>query len=313
MDDPDTIYWAVKSRSSGTLKQYARHIREWETFCENRKEDSVFTNQNAVAVFCAKSARNYGYSVVNTARSAVAAVAVMTDGNSAGSSPLVSRVLKGVFKVKPSLPRYNDTWDVRIMLDQLRSMPMSSLDLKRLTQKVAAMLVLFSGQRAATIASLEFEGCHLVLDKCEFPITALQKTSKIGNHLKKICFDMFDEEPALCVVSHITRYLDMTNDFRDASRHGAFLMSFVKPHGAVSVDTVRRWIRGIMTEAGIDCAKFKPHSMRAASTSSALKVNPIDEIMGAVGWSSEATVAKHYHKLVKFNFGKSVVAGAYDL
>ena len=255
---------------------------------------------------------------MNTARSAVAAVAVWRDGYNTGSNSLVSRVLKGVFKVKPSLSRYNETWDVRIILDLFRCMPLNDdLTLKRLSQKVAAMLLLFSGQRAATVASLEFADCHLIREdsnpiSCEFPITSLQKTSKPGSHLKKLCFDKFEEEPALCVVSHITRYLIMTKDLRDA-RHGKFLMSYVKPHGSVSVDTVRRWIRVMMAEAGIDCDKFKPHSMRAASTSSALKVNPIDEIMAAVGWSSEATVARHYHKSIQsFNFGKSVVAGAYE-
>ena len=54
-----------------------------------------------------------------------------------------------------------------------------------------------------------------------------------------------------------------------------FLISFVNPHGAVTVDTVRKWIRDTMSAAGTDCNKYKPHSLRAAATSAAARVNPM--------------------------------------
>ena len=79
----------------------------------------------------------------HTARSAVAAVAVLNDGYSPDSAPHVSKLLRGVFREKPSLPRYNEMWDVKVLLDHFGTTGLTALNLKTMTCKLAAMLVLF--------------------------------------------------------------------------------------------------------------------------------------------------------------------------
>ena len=37
-----------------------------------------------------------------------------------GTHPLVRRFMKGVFILRPALPRYNVTWDVNIVLNYLK-------------------------------------------------------------------------------------------------------------------------------------------------------------------------------------------------
>ncbi|ESP01853.1 hypothetical protein LOTGIDRAFT_99731, partial [Lottia gigantea] len=39
-----------------------------------------------------------------------------------GKHPLICRFLKGVFELRPSLPRYTHTWDVDIVLRYLSSL-----------------------------------------------------------------------------------------------------------------------------------------------------------------------------------------------
>lgn len=50
-----------------------------------------------------------GYSCINTARSALSSFLQLENCVSVGSHPLVRRFMKGVFNLRPSLPRYNVT------------------------------------------------------------------------------------------------------------------------------------------------------------------------------------------------------------
>lgn len=60
-----------------------------------------------------------------------------------------------------------------------------------------------------------------------------------------------------------------------------------------------RWLKSVLSKAGIDCTQFQGHSTRAASTSKAKSSGvPIDVIMGKAGWSTKSTFARFYDKQV---------------
>ena len=59
--------------------------------------------------------RNVGYSVINTARSALSTF-ITIDNHTVGIHPLVCRYLKGVFNEFPVLRKYSFTWDVGVVL-----------------------------------------------------------------------------------------------------------------------------------------------------------------------------------------------------
>ena len=61
-----------------------------------------------------------GYSAVGTARSALSTF-LWIDGKPAGEHSLVCRFMKGVFNIRPALPRYEVTWDVSVVLNILKS------------------------------------------------------------------------------------------------------------------------------------------------------------------------------------------------
>ena len=56
-----------------------------------------------------------GYSAVNTARSALSSLLIFENNEKFGDHPLVVRCMKGIFELKPSLLKYNEIWDVRIV------------------------------------------------------------------------------------------------------------------------------------------------------------------------------------------------------
>lgn len=93
----------------------------------------------------------------------------------------------------------------------------------------------------------------------------------------------------------IKEYLKRTRLYRN---NGSKLFcSFAKPHKEVSKDTISRWIRIILSKAGVDTNIYGPHSVRSAVTSKA-NVNsvPLDFILKKAGWSREKTFAKFYYK-----------------
>ena len=64
------------------------------------------------------------YSAMNTARSALSTVIPIKDGVTFGKQPIVKRLMKGIFRKRPALPKYCATFDVDIIFNYLLTLPM---------------------------------------------------------------------------------------------------------------------------------------------------------------------------------------------
>ena len=74
-------------------------------------------------------------------------------------------------------------------------------------------------------------------------------------------------------------------------------ISYVKPHGQVSRDTISRWLKIVMTRGGIDVKKISSHSVRSAAVSKAsATIVSVDKVLKVAGWSNARTFAKFYKK-----------------
>ena len=62
-------------------------------------------------------------------------------------------------------------------------------------------------------------------------------------------------------------------------------ISYHPPYKQVSKETLSRWVRSVLAQAGIDISVFKAHSTRSASVSKAAKFAPISSILNQGGWS----------------------------
>ena len=95
------------------------------------------------------------YSALNSARSALSTFIVNDYGLTIGNSASVKRFMKGVFELKPPLPRYQFIWDVSIVLDFLyHYSPNEELHLNVLTCKCVMLLALSSMQRVQTLEAI---------------------------------------------------------------------------------------------------------------------------------------------------------------
>lgn len=239
------------------------------------------------------------YSSINTARSALSTLMQLQDGEYFGNNTLVSRFMKGVFVQRPALPRYKEIWDVSVVLRFVKKWhPLKELDLKLLTLKTVMLMTLTSGQRCQTISALNISNMHLTENRCTFEIKELLKTTRPSSHFGVVEFVAYPEEP-LCVLACLREYIDRTKTLRGSNTK--LLISFCKPHNAVTTSTISRWLKETLRLSGIDITVYKSHSVRAAATSAAKSLNvPIEDILSAVGWSGAETFRKFYNKpLVK--------------
>ena len=223
----------------------------------------------------------------------------MSEKTTFGAHPLVCRFLRGVFAERPSLPRYKTIWHINTVLKYRKGIQIDKdLTLRDLTLKLTMLLALLSGQRCQTLHLLSLEDMTLQAQLCTFKIS--EPISKPGSKALQVQFKAYSTDLHLCVVHHLQVYLERTKPLRGDCKQ--LLLSFQKPYQAVSKDTVSRWLKLVLKQAGIDISMFKAHSTRAASTSAAAASNiPLSTIMASAGWSNADTFSKFYNKPVMEN------------
>ena len=94
------------------------------------------------------------------------------NGKLVGQHPLVTRLLKGIYQTRPTMPKYKQVWDVKVVLNYLSGLyPLEAIALKELTYKVVMLMLLASGQRGQTIHLLDLRNMNESKGKITFLIT----------------------------------------------------------------------------------------------------------------------------------------------
>ena len=240
---------------------------------------------------------------MNTARSALSCILTPVNGITFGAYPTVTRFLKGVFESRPTVSRYTETWHVGTVLRHLKAIPTTKdVPLKDLTFKTVMLMSLVSAQRGQTIHILNLENMISTESQITFVMSKPIEQTKAGVKSVHVKFTSYPADSTLCVVTTLKEYIARTKDLRGHCKQ--LFISYLKPFHPVSRSTISRWVKEGMKAAGINVAKFKPHSTRAASTSKASLCSvPLDQIMSAAGWTSATTFARFYNKPIDVNNG----------
>lgn len=119
----------------------------------------------------------------------------------------MTRFLKGVFELRPALPRYKGIWDVMLVLNMLESWKLgSTLTSKDLTLKVTLLLAILSGQRLQTLKAFSVKSMTLTDTKCVFQIDTPLKTTRPGKHTSALEFCEYTPSCDLCIVKNISSF-----------------------------------------------------------------------------------------------------------
>ena len=112
-----------------------------------------------------------------------------------------------------------------------------------------------------------------------------------------LCFQIYNKEPKLCVVSHLTEYLKRTKSYRDTDK---LFLTCIKPYRAASQDTISRWCKSIFNGSSINIRSYTSHSSRAAASSYAKSHGAsLSTIIQSAGSKSERTFAQFYEKQIE--------------
>ena len=237
--------------------------------------------------------RNVGYSVINTARSALSTF-ITIDNHTVGMHPLVCRYLKGVFIEFPVLSKHSFTWHIGVVLKYISSL--NTENVQHLSQKLATLLAVLCGQYAWEVLSLM--GIKNITMEQTCLIIRIGDLLKISNrkfHNGELKFPKYIENTNICPVTTLKQYLHMTSKNRGEIK--SLFITQVRPFKPASKDTIAKWIRETLSNAGIDTSIFSPHSTRSAASSTAKRCRvPIDTILKPGGWRSMKTFGWFYDK-----------------
>lgn len=289
----------LASWKPGTAKQYRPHIRRWMQFCDRSDINPLDPTVSNIINFLTETFhRRVGYECLNTARGALSSLGIVVNSCRAGNHPLVNRFMRGVFNLRPTKPRYTETWDVTPVLQELRSMyPLHNLSLKELTLKLVMLMALTQAARVQTLHLLVLTGISTGDDYISVQLGGNIKQCRPNYNIQSVKFQAYSKDASLCVCKTLLTYIKQTEELRQITKHKVdnLLISFIKPHKPVSKDTIACWIKNMLHMSGVDTAKFTAVQPAAASKAKAMAV-PVTCIMAKAGWSRETTFAKYYDK-----------------
>ena len=99
------------------LQAIPNYLTKWQQYCRERNIDIFEPGiTNGIEFIVSLYKTGLGCSAINTVRSALSSVLSLKDGVKFGEQPLVVRCMKGIFELKPALPKYTEIWDVNIVL-----------------------------------------------------------------------------------------------------------------------------------------------------------------------------------------------------
>lgn len=294
-----------RSIRESTAKKYEPHIQRWILFAKENQEDPLKPRtQTALNYLSDLFDKGASYTTIVAAKCAISSFISFDKDKTFGNLPIVIKLLKGIYESRPSLPYKSRVakWDPMLVINKIKDwFPHEDIQLKLLTLKLCILLAFTSGQRVQTLSSLRVEDIQLNQESCFIFIQSLLKTSKKGVQQRPIELVKFSQQN-LCTIDVLKTYLYRTESLRKGTK---LFISYQRPHKDVSTETLSRWIKQVLESVGI---KSTAHSTRSLSTSLAADHGlPIQEILNAAGWQSDATFAKFYKIRTSENFGAKVI------
>jgi integrase len=284
----------LNSLAVNTYKQYDSILKLWWPFCEKQSTNPLDAPITSVLLFLTERFEsNASYGTINTARSALSLLL----GPEIGKNDSIKRFVKGVFRSKPPKPKYDVTWDPGIVLNYLvLSYPNCDIGIEQLSKKLVTILALTTGHRVQTLSYITIDNIHFHKNGVKITIPDLIKTSKPGSTQPVLHLPYFREKIEICPVKTLESYITITKAIRGDIKK--LIITYKKPQKSASSQTISRWIKATLDEAGIDTNIFSGHSTRHSSTSAAKRLGvSIDLIRKTAGWTkNSSTFARFYNR-----------------
>lgn len=138
----------MSSITETTIKQYDGYLKQWWEFTQNQRSDPFDADITTIIRFLTKKFNEgSSYSSINSIRLAISLISMK---DFSGDNTL-SRFLKGVYKKRPSRPKYSTTWNTSIVLKYIEELNDYN-NLKILSEKTSTLLAITTAHRLQTLA-----------------------------------------------------------------------------------------------------------------------------------------------------------------
>ena len=283
-----------------TASQYESAWKAWSGWCSEWEINPFSTTLDNIFEFLADLFhKGFKFRTLGVYRSAISSNHETVDGFVIGKHPMMAKFMKGVFSLRPPEPKYFVTWDVRQVLDFLKTWsPAESLSLKQLTLKLVMLAALITAARSSSVNKMNLCFRYFKPHGVLFKVPGLTKCAGPKRPLQNLFLASFPPDRRLCFVNYLKQYEKVTKNLRQKTENTQNLLfiSYVKPHKPVTSATIARWVKTVLSLAGID-GVFTAHSTRGASASAAARAGvALSDIMEAADWSRESTFKKFYHR-----------------
>nr|CAI5825465.1 unnamed protein product [Callosobruchus analis] len=155
---------------------------------------------------------------------------------------------------------------------------------------------LITGGRLQTISLIRVSNIISREKEIQISITDPIKTTMSLRAQPYLHIPFFLANKNVCPASTLMKYIDATKHLRQDEDF--LFITYSGKHRRASKQTISRWVKSTLKEAGIDTAIFKLHSTRHSSTSAANRAGvSMEEICNTAGWSQgTSTFAKFYNR-----------------
>ena len=311
---PEVIELIEHAHRPGTKKLYDSRWAMWHRWCSQNNVDPVKPESMQFARYLAflSSAKKLSASAVKGHRASISTTIKQLGGRGFSESHLLKLVVQGATLKEARTPRHFPAWDLRLVLESLRSDPyehIGSCKLSNLTYKTVFLISLASGRRCSEIHALSYGGLSWESDgsaSLKFLPGFLAKNQPpdvvsppvfIKALAPLLCPDDLDK--LLCPVRCLKMYVKRTRHLRSHSKKRLFVSPLEGKHSDITVASISRWIKNTIREAYSKTDAIpdnvKAHEVRAWASSLAWAHNTsLKDIMEAAYWFGRPTFFQFY-------------------
>ena len=295
---------------------YTAKYQRYANWCERRGLDPKSAPLHELVNFLAElEQEELSHSTLGGYRSMSGHVHMPIAGMSMGSSPVLSRLLKGVFNTDPPKCKLCPGWDAEVVLNYLKKepfVPLGTCSLKFPTLKTCFLLAITSARRADDLSKLSIHplSCELLTDKAALVPEALLKQDRPSHFMAPIEIRAFQEDEKLCEVHTLKQYLRVVAPLRGQTT--SLMVTCNKPHKKPSSQTISRWlvetIKLAYEAAKLSLEHVAGNSTRAFATPWAeFKGMSLADIMKMADWATAGTYFNHYRQNILSDASISVL------
>ena len=331
----EVISLVEQAHRPGTKKLYDARWSAWYRWCMeqniNPRKPSRVQFANYLAFLA--NTKKLSASTVKGHRASISTTIKQLGGHDFSEDTLLKDLVKGVSLQEARSPKLFPAWDLKLVLDILRSEPyepIRSCALDKLTFKTVFLISLASGRRCSEVHALHFHSLawetdgsvslrfipgflakNQPLDQCSPPIV-IKALAPI------LCPDDIDR--FLCPIRCLKSYIKRTSHLRSPSKKRLFISPLESKTSDISVSSISRYIKNVIKEAYCRSEvsdlpdNMRAHEVRAWATSLAWANNTsLSDIMNAAYWFGRPTFFQFYlrdvsHKRMDGSRGISMVA-----